>query len=194
MSSVYFVFAHPFRSRSRVNRAVLERVRGLTNVSVNDLYESYPDFHINSEIEKRSVLESDVIFLQHPFLWYSMPPLLKLWFDEVFELGLAYGEGGIAFRNKVLQLSVTAGGPKEAYSRNGRDVASITEYTKPYEETAAVCGMGWARPLVYFGNEGSSNDVVEAHAEKVRDLVLSYSNPEYRTLETSASEIRTGVL
>ncbi len=180
MSSVYFVFAHPFRNRSRVNAAVLERVANIPDVTVTDLYEKYPDFHLNVEREKALVLSHDVVFLQHPFLWYSMPPLLKLWFDEVFELGLAYGSGGTAFRNKILQLSVTAGGPKEAYNRSGAAKPSITEYTKPYEETAAVSGMGWARPLVFFANEDSSKNVVEAHAERVRDLVLSYTNPEYR--------------
>lgn len=183
MSSVYFLFAHPFRNRSRVNATVLERVSNLPNVTVTDLYETYPDYHLNVEREKQMVLEHDVVFLQHPFLWYSMPPLLKLWFDEVFELGLAYGPGGTAFRNKILQLSVTAGGPKEAYCRSGKGVSSISEYTKPYEETAAVCGMGWARPLVFFGTEQTTQGLVEAHAERVRDLVLSYSNPEYKQLE-----------
>lgn len=179
MSSVYFVFAHPFRNRSRVNATVLERISGLPGVTVTDLYESYPDFHLDAEREKSLVLANDVIFLQHPFLWYSMPPLLKLWFDEVFELGLAYGEGGTAFRNKILQLSVTAGGPKEAYNRAGTGRPSITEYTKPYEETAAVAGMGWARPLVFFASDTSTQNLIEAHAERVRDLILSYSNPGY---------------
>lgn len=189
MASVYFVFAHPFRNRSRVNASVLERVSGLPDVTVTDLYEMYPDFHIHIEREKKLILEHDVIFLQHPFLWYSMPPLLKLWFDEVFELGLAYGPGGTAFRGKILQLSVTAGGPKEAYNRSGQDRASISEYTKPYEETAAVCRMGWARPLVFFGAEESSQKQIEAHAERVRDLVLSYSNPTYVQLEPGFSSL-----
>jgi glutathione-regulated potassium-efflux system ancillary protein KefG len=193
MQSVYFVFAHPFRHRSRVNATVLERVSNLPHVTVTDLYETYPDFHLNVEREKAMALEHDVLFLQHPFLWYGMPPLLKLWFDEVFEFGLAYGPQGTAFRNKIMQLSVTAGGPKEAYCRSGKGVMSISEYTKPYEETAAVCGMGWARPLVYFSNDGGASimgegnegtiDRVEAHAERVRDLVLSYTNPEYRKVE-----------
>lgn len=168
-----------------MNAAVLDRVSNIPNVTVTDLYETYPDFHLNTEREKSLVLANDVVFLQHPFLWYSMPPLLKLWFDEVFELGLSYGDGGTAFRNKILQLSVTAGGPKEAYNRSGSGKPSITEYTKPYEATAAVSGMGWARPLVFFANEDSSQNMIEAHAERVRDLVLSYSNPEYKPADSS---------
>ena len=136
---------------------------------------------LDSEREKKaSYSQMMSCFLQHPFLWYSMPPLLKLWFDEVFELGLAYGDGGTAFRNKILQLSVTAGGPLEAYNRDGAGRPSITEYTKPYEETAAVSGMGWARPLVFFSATDSTQNQIEAHAERVRDLVLSYSNPDYK--------------
>ena len=40
----------------------------------------------------------------HPVHWYSMPPLLKLWLDEVFAFGWAYGPGGRALRGGVLVL------------------------------------------------------------------------------------------
>ena len=34
------------------------------------------------------------IVLQHPLYWYSVPGLLKHWFDKVLARGFAYGAGG----------------------------------------------------------------------------------------------------
>lgn len=179
MASVYFVFAHPHRNQSRAGATILKRVADLPHVTVCDLYETYPDFHIQVEEEKRKMLAHEVIVLQHPFYWYSMPPLLKLWLDEVFELGFAYGPGGTAFRGKTLQLSITAGGPDSAYQPTGYNRFTMDEYLKPYDQTAHLCGMRWPRPLVLHGANSISRDDLEAHAERVRDLVLQYSNPHY---------------
>lgn len=179
MASVYFVFAHPHRNRSRANATILERVKDLTRVTVNDLYESYPDFNIDIEREKNAILSHDVIFLQHPLYWYSLPPLLKLWFDDVFELGLAYGPGGDAFKGKTLQSSITAGGPPEAYKDGGFNRFEVSQFLRPVEQTAHLCGMKWPEPLILFSTDRTSRNGIEAHAETVRDLVLSYSNPEY---------------
>ena len=35
------------------------------------------------------------------FWWYSSPPLLKLWFDEVLTFGWAYGPGGASSGERV---------------------------------------------------------------------------------------------
>lgn len=179
MKSVYLVFAHPQRQRSRANATILERIEGLPGVTICDLYERYPDFHIDVEFEKAELLKHDVIFLQHPMFWYSMPPLLKLWFDEVFELGFAYGEGGTALKGKVLHLSATAGGPQEAYSASGYNRFSIRDLTLGYDQTANLCGMVWPDPVILYGSDKSTREQIEAHAEVVRDALLRYTNPSY---------------
>lgn len=179
MASVYFVFAHPHRTQSRVGQTVLKRIRDLENVTICDLYENYPDFHIPVADEQAKVVAHDVLILQHPFYWYNMPPLLKLWIDEVFELGFAYGTGGDAFKGKTLQLSISTGGPEEAYSPSGYNRFTIEEFTRAYDQTAHLCGMNWAKPMVLHGANRASADQIEAHAERVRDLVLSYTNKIY---------------
>lgn len=178
--TVYFVFVHPHRTRSRVNATVLETIRGLSGVTVCDLYETYPDFNIDVEREKNELLKHSVIFLQHPFYWYNMPPLLKLWFDEVFEIGFAYGPNGTALKGKTLQLSISAGGPDSAYDPKGYNRYKITDFLTPYDQTAHLCGMHWAEPLILYRSIRANTAEIEAHAEKVRDRVLSYTNPLYR--------------
>ncbi len=179
MASVYFVFAHPHRTQSRVCSTVLKRIRDLDNVTVCDLYEAYPDFHIPVADEQAKVVANDVILLQHPFYWYNMPPLLKLWIDEVFELGFAYGPGGEAFKGKTLQLSISTGGPQEAYGSSGYNRFTIEDFTRSYDQTAHLCGMVWPKPMVFHGAHRATKDEIEAHAERVRDLVLSYTNHHY---------------
>ncbi len=44
-----------------------------------------------------------------------MPPLMKLWLDEVFAFGWAYGPGGRALRGKDLWLVGRHGGPQDSY-------------------------------------------------------------------------------
>ena len=179
MKSVYFVFAHPHRNRSRVNATVLETVSNLNGVTVCDLYERYPSFALDIDHEKRELLRHEVIFFQHPLYWYSLPPLLKLWFDEVFELGFAYGPGGTHLAGKDFQVSVSAGGPESAYGPNGYNQYSIDEFFVPYRQIATLCTMKWSPPIVLYQSNKAKLEAIEAHAERVRDRVLRFTNPLY---------------
>jgi glutathione-regulated potassium-efflux system ancillary protein KefG len=97
----------------------VEAVRGLGGVTVNDLYESYPELDIDVDREQRLLLEHDVVIFQHPFYWYSTPAILKEWQDLVLEHGWAYGHGGSALRGKWMMSALTAGGSEEAYRGAG---------------------------------------------------------------------------
>jgi NAD(P)H dehydrogenase (quinone) len=84
---------------------------------------------VEAEIEK--LLWADVLILQFPLWWFSMPAILKGWVDRVFAYGFAYGvgehsdkrwgdrygEGRLA--GKRAMLIVTAGGWQEHYSARG---------------------------------------------------------------------------
>jgi NAD(P)H dehydrogenase (quinone) len=84
---------------------------------------------VKAEIEK--LLWADVLILQFPLWWFSMPAILKGWVDRVFAYGFAYGvgehsdkrwgdrygEGTLA--GKRAMLIVTAGGWEEHYAPRG---------------------------------------------------------------------------
>lgn len=73
--------------------------------------------------EMAKVAWCDLLVLQFPLWWMGMPAIMKGWIDRVLALGFAYGggrwfdEGWLA--GKKALLSVTIGGPREAYARNG---------------------------------------------------------------------------
>ena len=89
MQKVLIVFAHPAYQKSRVNRKLLRALESYNQVTVDDLYEKYPDFFIPVEQERKLIKEHDCILLQHPLYWYAAPSLLKEWMDVV--LGHGFG-------------------------------------------------------------------------------------------------------
>ena len=88
---IYVIAAHPHWRESRVNLALLKAAQAAPGVEVNDLYDSYPDYAINVAAEQDRLARADLLVLLHPIQWYSMPPLMKLWMDDVLRYGWAYG-------------------------------------------------------------------------------------------------------
>jgi glutathione-regulated potassium-efflux system ancillary protein KefG len=75
------LLAHPALEKSRVNRRLLEAIRGMDGVTINDLYEAYPDFDIDVLREQQQLVDHDLIVFQHPSYWYRTPAMVKQWED-----------------------------------------------------------------------------------------------------------------
>ena len=161
---VLILFAHPAPHKSRVNRRLIESVRGLDNVTINDLYEEYPTFDINVSREQELLLTHDVIVFQHPFYWYSSPAILKEWEDLVLEYGFAYGTGGTKLQGKLFLTAITTGAPPEAYCRTGFNSFTIRQLLAPFEQTAKFCGMRYLPPFVVHSALGF-RDAEEIHGQ-----------------------------
>jgi len=101
-----------------------------------------------SEAEQAALSAADVIVWMHPVYWYSVPGLLKHWFDQVLVHGWAYGEGGNALRGKRCLWVTTTGGDEAAYSATGMHEQPFANFAPPIEETARFCGMHWESPVV----------------------------------------------
>jgi len=76
---------------------------------------------IEAEIRKLECCE--LMIWQFPLWWFGMPAALKGWVDRVFAMGRVYGGGRIydngTCRGKRAMLSLTTGGPPEAYRPDG---------------------------------------------------------------------------
>jgi NAD(P)H dehydrogenase (quinone) len=60
---------------------------------------------------------------QFPLWWFGLPAVLKGWVDRVFVMGRVYGGGRVyergVFAGKRAMLSLTTGGPADAFRRDG---------------------------------------------------------------------------
>lgn len=176
MQSILFLLAHPNLAKSRANRAIASAVRDLPFVTFVDLYEEYPDFFIDTNREQARLLAHDTLVFQHPFYWYSMPPLLKQWEDDVLELGFAYGSGGNKLHGKKFLLSITAGGPQDAYRPGGYNNFEIDTLITPYRQTSHLCGWEWLAPIVLHSSLRASDEALRSHAQTVRSRLEMIAN------------------
>jgi glutathione-regulated potassium-efflux system ancillary protein KefG len=68
------IVAHPNLDQSRINKRWVAKLREYPEqVTVHDLYATYPDGNIDVAKEQALVMEHDRIVFQFPFYWYSNP-------------------------------------------------------------------------------------------------------------------------
>lgn len=76
---------------------------------------------IVAEIEK--LLWCDLLLLQFPLYWYSMPAIMKGWFDRVFVNGRIYGAGmrfdAGGLRGKQAMICTSTGGFEHMFQSDG---------------------------------------------------------------------------
>uniref|UniRef100_A0A8C6WGJ5 Ribosyldihydronicotinamide dehydrogenase [quinone] n=1 Tax=Neogobius melanostomus TaxID=47308 RepID=A0A8C6WGJ5_9GOBI len=73
--------------------------------------------------EQRKLQEADLVIYQFPLYWFTVPAILKGWFDRVLTLGFAYTKekrysNGIFKKTKAL-LSFTTGSQETMFSPTG---------------------------------------------------------------------------
>lgn len=174
MNRILINFAHPARAKSKMNKALLNAVDGLENVTINDLYATYPDFLIDIKKEQRLCEEHDVIIFQHPFYWYSAPSIIREWQDLVLQHGWAYGSKGNALKGKSFLHAITAGGDDNTYQKGGVNRFTLEELTSPFCATANLCKMNWLPPFTILGiHRGLPDDQVRVYAEDYRRAVIA---------------------
>jgi glutathione-regulated potassium-efflux system ancillary protein KefG len=170
-SRVTIFFFHPFTRRSETNRTLLQAAKQIPGVQIRDMYELYPDFGIDVDLEQQVLMETDVAVFQHPFYWYNCPALMKEWLDAVLEYGWAYGTGGDKLQGKRWLQVISTGGPEAAYSRDGYNEFTVHELLRPFERTARLCGMSIHLPFLVQGAFTLTDEKRSVHAKKYAQLL-----------------------
>ena len=188
MANLLLLFAHPLLEKSKVQRELLKSAQAVSGITVNDLYERYPDFDIDVKREQKLLLAHDIIIWQHPLYWYSAPPLLKQWQDLVLEHGWAYGKHGTALAGKKVFQVISSGGSMEAYQPGGYNQFSIRDYLRPFERTAGLCRMAYWPPYWVHGVHRMEAEQIRLYAEHYKNLLTAltrdiFSDEEIENLE-----------
>lgn len=116
MKNILIISGHTnTTSDSVANVTILQQMeKQLPESRIVYLDRLYPDFRIDAAAEQERLLWADVIVLQFPVYWFSMPSLLHRWMEETFLHGFSHGSTGDKLKGKTLVLSYTTGAPAEA--------------------------------------------------------------------------------
>ncbi len=172
---IALIYAHPHPARSRANRVLLDSARSAAGVTVRSLYDTYPDFEIDVDAERRLITQAKLIVWQHPIMWYTAPALLKLWFDTVLAHGWAYGEGGTALVGKSCLWVTTTGAPPDGYTTSGIHRHPFEAFVPVMEMTARYCGMHWLEPIVVHGAHQIDAAELQSHASRYRAALEAFA-------------------
>ena len=162
---------HPHLERSVVNRAWADRLTNQPGITLRNLYALYPDGKIDVAAEQQALAEHDRLVFQHPFYWYSTPPLMKQWLDDVLTYGWAYGPGGNALAGKEWLSVISTGGPTDSYQAGGYNRFSMSEFLKPLVQTASLLQTVFLPPFIFHGAVRADAGAVAASAEQLATYV-----------------------
>lgn len=176
MKKVLINVVHPnLQNDSRVNKTLAQFANKVPNVTINNLYEKYPDFKISVKQEQELLLENDVIVFQFPMYWLSSPALLKEWFDLVLEHNFAYGES-YKLEGKTFVVAVSTGSGTAQYSLTGSNKHTVEEFLTPFSGIANYVKMNYKEPFVTYETYVISDEKLEEKAQDYIKYIAELSN------------------
>ncbi|MBF2398352.1 NAD(P)H-dependent oxidoreductase [Listeria marthii] len=169
------IIAHPNIENSRVNKVWKEALlKNTADVQIHELYQAYPNWDIDVAFEQQQLQNYDKVIIQFPFYWYSYPPLLKKWFDDVFSHGWAYGSKGDKMACKKLALAISIGDKQYNYQENAPIGYSLETLLTPFRATINHIKADYRGAHTIFGSSFEVTD--EEIAENAEVYAREFMN------------------
>jgi len=137
-----------------------------------------PDSHEAIKLEQNKVRLSHLVIMQFPIYWFSLPALLKIYWERILELGFAYPgkfEQSPLFGNKKILFSVTTKSTRQEYSKQGKN-GTIKENLFHLATTFRFVGFDILEPFVAY-------DVPDQTPAKLAQLIEDYQGYLHTIIE-----------
>jgi glutathione-regulated potassium-efflux system ancillary protein KefG len=183
---ILLLLFHPRFEDSKANKVLLSALENTEGVTIRDVYELYPDFNIDVKTEQYCLSQNDIIIWQHPFYWYSAPPLMKQWLDLVLEYGWAYGKNGEALKDKYFLSALSSGGTFDVYQRDGKNNFTYRDLLSPFEQTVNLCHGIYLPPFIVPGAPRLNDAELKSYGDLYRTFIvlLQFTNLDYGFLKS----------
>jgi len=170
---VLVIYAHPYPRRSRACAALLAAVRDIPGLEVRTLYDLYPDFDIDVAAEQAALERASLVVWLHPLYWYTVPGMMKHWFDAVLLGGWAHGDGGAALQGKEVIWATTTG-DVEKYALTGAHAHRFEAFVPVVEQTARYCHMKWLEPFVVHDSHELTDEILVQAGQRLRARIEAH--------------------
>ncbi len=131
---------------------------------------------IQREIDR--LFAADLLILQFPLWWYSVPAIMKGWIDRVFAYGVTYDFGrtwdrGI-MQGKRAMLAFTTGAPATTFDPDGRNGDLERVMWPLHAGVLALCGFEVLQPFVGWApawtDDAGRQPILDRYAERLRTV------------------------
>jgi NAD(P)H dehydrogenase (quinone) len=163
---------------------VTERANGnMFNLGMEQMHAAQtgtfaPD--IQTEIDK--LMAADLLVLQFPMWWFSMPAIMKGWIDRVFAFGAAYDFGRTwnkgVFTGRRAMLAFTASAPEAAFLPDGRNGDMERVLWPIHAGVLALCGYSVLPPFIAHGIPFIGAEAMTAELDRYRERLLEIDRTE----------------
>ena len=99
--------------------------------------------------EQQKILWSECIIFQFPMWWYSVPAILKGWFDRVLTYGFAYGQGRSLVGRRAILVLTTGGVPRPFTPEKRLVINNMLDHVQ--RSILYFCGLDILPPYAIYG-------------------------------------------
>ncbi len=130
------------------------------------------------EREMRKLEWCELMIWQFPMWWFGLPGILKGWVDRVFAMGRTYGGDRLyangVFKGKRAMLSLTTGGPQQAYIKSGFN-GDIYAILRPiHRGILQFVGFDVLEPQIVYGpvrlDQAHRSELLAAYADRLKRI------------------------
>jgi NAD(P)H dehydrogenase (quinone) len=144
------------------------------------------------EVERLRAAE--LIILQFPLWWFSLPAILKGWVERVFVMGFAYRIGHVyeegPLRGKQGMLALTTGSPNATYGQGGRNPGMDRLLFPIHYGILHYVGMDVLPPFVSYGVNRAGDEERAAELERYREHLGGLASARPLRFEAPSRSLR----
>lgn len=138
-----------------------------------DLYHGNNVVPADIQREHQRVGNADMLVFVFPIYWWSVPGLLKGWFDRVLTLNWAYKvaeDGRIVgnLRDVPVRLVATGGSDQRGFDRHGYTTAIQTQIV---EGVFGFCGLKDVKLNILYQADTATPEQVESFVENLKTVL-----------------------
>ena len=171
MKKTLVLFAHPYFEHSTTNVRLLECYEAMDHLTSRDLYEDYPDFHIQPFRERKRIVEYELIIFHFPIIWFGLPPLLKLWIDEVFDMRWITETGLNILSGKDALIVTSVGGRELNYAPDGKFKTTIAELLSGLRVALDVNNIELKKIHIIYNADNLSEEELEFQCQELSETL-----------------------
>jgi NAD(P)H dehydrogenase (quinone) len=132
--------------------------------------------------EMKKLVAADLLILQFPLWWYSLPAILKGWIDRVFAMGFAYDAGRAhetgPLAGRRAMVSVTTGGPARSFGVHAFSPPMDAVLFHIQYGMLHFAGMQVLPPFVAYGAARITDEERAASLGRYREHLLALETAE----------------